>query len=164
MTWAMRRQFDAGVVVADAFHLLLGEDVPQAELDPQLAVGLTGRPPDHQRLRVQLPPVDELRHGIDRRLPALERTGIDQAKQAGALQIGPDHLADVAADARRLRRLAIERQDRDRDRLDHAACDVDAQLRRRRGGEQQKNIATNAARTAWRFASGLIMSRPFPSG
>ena len=50
MMWAMRRQFCRRVVIGEAGHLLLGEHVPQPELDPQPAVGLRLHRAGDQRL------------------------------------------------------------------------------------------------------------------
>src|SRR3546814_3000440 len=48
-----------------AGHVLLGEHVPQPELDPDLALAQFGDPPVHQRLGIDQPPVAEARHRVE---------------------------------------------------------------------------------------------------
>ena len=111
-------------------HLRAGEHVPQAKLDDQVVAVLGGHDfAGHQRLGVDLAPVGEARE-IAQLLGRLdEGAPVDRPEQTGALEIGADHVGDVATARRRLGGSAVEFADRDRQRLDHPLGDVELELR-----------------------------------
>ena len=109
-----------------AGELLVGGDVPQPEFRFQPAVALPGDAAGDQRLGVDGAPVGEARQSVDVGDPLEIGLRIDRREQAGALQVGGDDLRDVARDLAIVRGAADEVRNRDRDRLDVALGDVDA--------------------------------------
>ena len=79
-------------------ELLAGEHIPQPELRLQTAVGLTGDAAGDQRLRVDGAPIGEARQRVDVGDALDVGRRIDRREQAGALEIGGDHLRDIARD------------------------------------------------------------------
>ena len=111
-------------------HILLGEHIPQAELDGE-PFGLSViDPADHERLRVDDPPIRKSRP-LHRIVFLPEEGGrVERAEEAGALEVARDHLRDPAA------RLRVGKTgDRDGQGLHAAARDVDRQIGAGIGGE-----------------------------
>ena len=109
-----------------AGELLGGGHIPQPEFRLQPAVALARDAAGDQRLGVDGAPIGKPRQRVDVRDPLDIGRGIDRREQAGALQVGGDHLRDVARDVAVVRAAADEIRNRDRDRLDVALGDVDA--------------------------------------
>ena len=80
-------------------YLGLGADVPQTEFDPQLAIGLHDHRTDRQALGIDGPPIGEIGHRVDVIGVVDKGFGVNRAKQAGALQVGPHHARDIGAAA-----------------------------------------------------------------
>ena len=97
---------------------------------------------------------------------SMKAAGIDRREEAGALQVGGDHLRDVLAELVDAAGRADERRDRDRHRLDGALRDVDAELRHRLAGEaddgQRPAARSNATRTSRKagFANFIESTAP----
>lgn len=120
--------------------MLLDDDVPEPELDPEPAVALAGDRTRDQPLGMEQPPVGEARLRLERAGVLDEGRGIDRPEQARALEVGRDHLGDVLPHLGLGAAAAGEGGDRDRDRLDDTAGDVDVKIgagRRREGHDQQ---------------------------
>ena len=118
--------------VAQAGELLLGENVPQPELDREAAVGLRRDVAGDQRLRVQDAPIGVVRRRARRRVLIDEGALIERLEQARAFEIRRQHLRDVMAHLRALVR-AGEIRNRDRHGLHLAVGDVEMKLGARRG-------------------------------
>src|SRR5260370_40233511 len=86
--------------VGEAGELLLGEYVPQPELDPEFSVALLLHRAGDQRLGVDLAPIAEAR-AFARRDVLDEAARIERPEQAGTLQIGRNDLRDVVSDTPR---------------------------------------------------------------
>ena len=126
--------------VAGADQLLLGEDIPQPELHGKPAVcGRNDRVAVDQRLGVDEAPVAKTRPDPDvgRRLD--EGPFVDEAEQARPREVAGDHFGYPSAVIPARVVAALEIGDRDGQRLDMAACDVDLEFgpRRRRSREHR---------------------------
>ncbi len=122
-----------------ALQLLLGQHVPQPELDAQ-AVALGFDAAGDQRLRTDHAPVLEARR-LGRALGGLdEGLAVHRAEQAGIAQVRLDDAGDVAPDARGIAGPG-QVGDGNRDRVGARPGDVDDRARgslgrsRQRGGE-----------------------------
>ena len=123
----------------EAGELLLDHHVPQPELDAQPPVGLAGDGAGDQPLGVEQAPVGETGQALQRRRVLNERRRIDRPEQTRALEVGRDHLGDALAHLERAAIGTMKGGDGDRNRLDHAAGDVDMKIgagRRREGQDQ----------------------------
>ena len=98
-----------GCRIAVPGQLLLGKDVPQAELDPEPSVALRLDRAGHQRLRIDLAPIGKPRLGIGDRDVLDEAARIERPKQARALEIGRDDAGDIASRLALIRRHRPER-------------------------------------------------------
>jgi hypothetical protein len=115
----------------EAEQLLLGEDVPEAEIHLQARAD-HGHLAVDQGLRLDLLPCGEARLDRGVQVPLDEARRVQRPEQAGALQVGPDHPGDVAAHL-----AAAEGRDGDRQGLDVAPVDVDLDVGAGGGGRQQ---------------------------
>ena len=68
--------------IGEAGELLLGEDVPQAELDPRLPSGWVCTCAGDERLRVDLPPVAELRRSRPVETSWMKALRVERLEQA----------------------------------------------------------------------------------
>jgi hypothetical protein len=120
-------------------HLDPGEHVPQPELDRQIAALLAAfdRAGD-ERLGIDLAPVGELRQAAQLRGRLDEGASVDRPEQPRALEVGADHVGDLAAALLRRGRRAVELADRDRQRLDDALRDVELEHGARRPWQQNQ--------------------------
>ena len=129
--------------ISEAGELLFGEHIPQPELDLQPAVVGSDDTSVDQRRRVEYAPVGEARQRVHRRLLLHERARIERPEQPGPFQVGGDHRGHLLAGTCHLRIAALERHDRDRQRLDDTSGDVDAQFRCRRRQRCQQQQQTD---------------------
>ena len=139
-------------------QLLAREHIPQAKIHPKLAIGPDFRTANHKRLGIDLTPGRKLREQA-KRLPCLDKGAlIDRTKQAGAFEIGGDDTGDVTAMTFRLRAAAKQRRHRNRQRLDLAADDIDAQLRPRgstaKSGDRRNKAKKDQRRAPWGLPAG----------
>ena len=74
--------------IAEAHHLLLGENIPQAELDPKPSIGLKTGAARYQCLGADDAPIGETRLQLQRFGGLDEGLGINRPEQARTLQIG----------------------------------------------------------------------------
>ena len=130
-------------------RLLADHDVPQAEVDLDVAAGLLDLA-DHDAGRADAAPVGEARRGVGVDVLLDEGAGRDRAEQAGVLQVVADHAGDVGADA-----IAGEIDDGDRHRLEARPGHVDGELRARR---RRRTPAASAAPPRIVERRGSIMS------
>ena len=107
-----------------AAHLHAGEHVPQAELDIEQAIPFADAAGD-QRLGIDQPPIGKARQGAQLLGRLDEGAPVDRPEQAGALEIGADHVGDLTAALLGDRGVASELADRDRQRLQHTFGDVE---------------------------------------
>ncbi len=114
--------------IAITGQLLLGKNVPKAELDPQPAIGLCSDSAGYQRLRVDLPPVAKPGFDIGRRDILDEALRVERPEQARAIKIGRDNPRDLLTGLAFIGAGACEGRDGDRHRLDLAVGDVDPQF------------------------------------
>jgi hypothetical protein len=130
-----------------AGELFGGGHVPQPELRLEPSVTLPGDAPGNERLGVDGSPIGKARQRVDVRDPFDVGRLIDRREQTGALEIGGDHLGDVARDVAIVRTAADKIRNCDRDRLDVALRHVDAdnraggsrlQAQRRAGGRSSE--------------------------
>ena len=113
----MRRQLSGRGEILLAGQLLAGEHVPQPELDLEPAVALARDAAGDERLRVDARQSGKRGQRIEAGDLLDEGRRIDRREQAGAAQVGGDHLADAARDLGVARRAADEIRERDRQRL-----------------------------------------------
>ena len=117
------------------------EHVPQPELGLDAAVALAGDAAGDQRLGVDGAPVGKARRHVGIGDLFDEGGGIDRREQAAALEIRGDDLGNAA------RRFAVGRtageeiRQRDRQRLDIALVEVEAQHRARRPADSSRGSA-----------------------
>ena len=135
-------------------HVLLGDHVPEPELDPQPIAAVDPDLSLGEGLGSDHPPVGELGKRADGLLDLDEGFGVGRLEQAGSLQIGFDHSRDLPAEfefllngfavpgALFLNLLAAEEiGHRDGDRLHGTPGDIDPKLapRRQRNNGQEKD-------------------------
>jgi hypothetical protein len=123
--------------IGEAGHLLLGEHVPQPEIDTQTAVGLHLHAALYQGLGVDQAPIREPWPLAQARGVLDEGALVDRPEQTGALEVGRYDPGQVLAGLRFLEGLGVEVRDGNRQGLDEAPGDVDVELgARRRAGPQ----------------------------
>src|SRR4030095_1279711 len=84
-----------GVLQAD--HLSLAKDVPQPEIHPEPAIGLSDRLAGDEALVLDRAPVAESRRHIDVAHLLDERRRIERSEKTRAIKIGAHHLSDVVS-------------------------------------------------------------------
>ncbi len=144
--------------------MLLGENVPEAELDRETPVRLRLDVAGDERLRIDHAPIVVMRRDVRIRVLVDESLGIDRLEQAGALEIGREHAGDVGADRTGA---AGKDRNRDRHRFDVAVRQIDVELgvretrrcrhEERNGGNANREVAARDHAHVRSFGSNVMV-------